>query len=80
MKWILKIQGLVKSVAEKIKITFYSIENSINKAAENFGVERKYIRKWLKQLSELTKVPSKSKTKTFQKEKANRKDIEDELI
>ena len=29
-----------KTVAEIIKIAFYSIENSINKAAEHVGVER----------------------------------------
>ena len=70
-----------KTVAEKFKITNYSIENSINKAVENFGVERKSIRKWRKQLPELTKVSSKSKIKTLQKgRKANTKDIEGELV
>ena len=66
---------------KKIKIANYSIENSINKAAENFGDERKSIRKWREQLPELTKVSSKSMTKTLHKGKmANTKDIEDELV
>ena len=70
-----------KTVAEKIKIANYSIENSINKAAEKFGVERKSYRKWREHLPELTKVSSKSMTKTLHKDKkANTKDIEDELV
>ena len=69
-----------KTVVERIKIAFYSIENSINKAAENFWVERKSIRKWREQFSELGKVSSKSKTKTLHKgKKTNAKDIEGEL-
>ena len=60
---------IYKTVAEKIKIAFYSIENSINKAAGIFGVERKSISKWKKQLLELTKVSSNCKTKTLHKGK-----------
>ena len=45
-------------------ITNYSIQNSINKAAEKFGVERKSIRKWIQQLPELIQVSFKSQTKT----------------
>ena len=70
-----------KTVAQKIIIANYSIENSINKGAEKFGVERKSIRKWIQQLPELTQVSVKSKTKTLHKgKKAYTKDIEDELI
>ena len=56
-----------KTVTEKTKTANYSIENSINKATENFGVERKSTREWREQLPELTKVSSKSKTKTLHK-------------
>ena len=59
-------------VAGKIKIAFYFIENSINKADENLGVERKSIMKLREQLPELTKVPSKSKTKTLHKRKKSK--------
>ena len=45
-----------KTVAQKIIIANYSIQNSINKGAEKFGVERKSIRKWIQQLPELTQV------------------------
>ena len=44
------------TVAQQIIIANYSIQNSINKGAENFGVERKSIRKWIQQLPELTQV------------------------
>ena len=36
-----------KTVAQEIIITNYSIQNSINKADEKFGVEKKSIRKWI---------------------------------
>ena len=36
-----------KTVAQKIIIANYSIQNSINKGAEKFGVKRKSIRKWI---------------------------------
>ena len=45
-----------KTVAQEIIITNYSIQNSINKADEKFGVETKSIRKWIQQLSELSQV------------------------
>ena len=70
-----------KTVAQKIIIANYSIQNSINNGAEKFGVERKSIRKWIQQLPELTQVSVKSKTKTLHKgKKADTKDIEDELV
>ena len=46
-----------KTVEEKLKLHFYSIENSINKGAEKFGVERKSIRKLREQLPKLTEMP-----------------------
>ena len=70
-----------KTVAQKIIIANYSIQNLINKGAEKFGVERKSIRKWIQQLPELTQMSVKSKTKTLHKGKnEDTKDIEDELV
>ena len=66
---------------KKLKLQNYSTESSIKKATEHFRVEKKSIRKWRKQLSELTKVSIKSKTKTLHKWKmGNTKNIEDELV
>ena len=58
-----------KTVAQKFNFANYFIQNSINKGAEKFGVERKSIGKWIQQLPELTQVSDKSKTKTLQKGK-----------
>ena len=43
-----------KTIAQKIIIANYLKLNSISKAAEKFGVERKSIRKWIQQFPELT--------------------------
>ena len=58
-----------KTVAQKIMIANYSIQNSINKGAEKFGVERKSIRKWIQQLPELNKYQLNQKPKLCTKEK-----------
>ena len=49
-----------KAVAEKINIVNYAHQNSIDMATDKYGVERKSIRNWKKQLPELLKMSDKS--------------------
>ena len=60
----------------RVNIQSYSIQNSIHKVNLQFGVERKSIRKWIQQLSEMTQVSVRSKTKTQPKEKGRLQNIE----
>ena len=57
---------------KEIKIVFYSIENSINEEAKNFGFERKSIRKWRKRLLILTKVSGYLRPKLYTNEKTKK--------
>ena len=48
-----------KAIADQIKIVNYAHQNSIHRAADKYGIERKSIRNWKKQLPKLLKCQTK---------------------
>ena len=70
-----------KAIAEKIKIVNYAQQNSIHMAADKYGVERKSIRNWKKQLPELLKMSDKSiKSSLHHGGKAEIDEVENEIV
>ena len=70
-----------KAVAEKIHIVNYAHQNSIRMAADKYGVERKSIRNWKKQLPELLKMSDKSiKSTLHHGRKAETDEVENEIV
>ena len=70
-----------KAIAEKIKIVNYAHQNSIHMATDKYGVERKSIRNWKKQLPKLLKMADKSiKSTPHQGIKAETDEVENEIV
>ena len=69
-----------KTVSQKIIITNYSIQNSINKAVERFGMERKSI-KMNSAVARNDKITSQILNQNYTKRnKADTKELEDEFV
>ena len=70
-----------KAIAEKIIIVNYANQNSIHMAADKYGVERKSIKNWKKQLPELLKMSDKSiKSTLHHGRKEETDEVENEIV
>ena len=70
-----------KAIADQIKNVNYAHYNSIHMAVDKYGVERKSIRNWKKQLPELLKISDKSiKSTLHYGRKGETDEVENEIV